>query len=399
LGSETKIGLVITGLFGVIAALVGASAFARFFIPVVEVAVNQTQPLDQPQTIRITVTNYGSEPADNLTLMISYPNSAFTHILNEFSTSDIILTNLNDSLKVPEAAEWEMLEVDEWENLTSKLNNPNYLELYMKKLTHGTGSKVVFTLGVEKPINWTDFDASAVYDQGSTSWATAGGLTYKGFIDNITKPGHAIAIVVIVIFVSSVLMWRQNRKRTSKRISEEAWVAVVGIAILVIYGVLYALGIFSPTNPKQIAVVPLVIFISSIMPRWQLFKIFYRYSDMKDKLKIISRREKIAVAGFSVLFVIGVLYAFGILNLTFSKQIIAILLIVGVLSWLVILWLYLKHYLKNKFQLVDTKQVFRYKKVFGYTILRTRQTILRTRQPSPKNSETVAICLFIAIRY
>jgi hypothetical protein len=105
---------------------------------------------------------------------------------------------------------------------------------------------------------------------------------------------------------------------------------------------------------------------------------------MKNKLRTISRREKIAVAGFWVLFVIGVLYALGILNLTTPKQILAILLIVALLSWLVIRW----QQLKNKYEFAGI-QPSRDKRVIMLTKL--------MRQRSPKIWETVAICMFIAI--
>jgi hypothetical protein len=372
LSSETKTGLVITGVFAVLVAFIGASAFDRFFYPVVEIAVNETQSNETP-SMRMTVTNYGSEPAENLTLIISYPHSAFTSITNEFSTSDITLTNLKNHSP-------DVLELMKTRNLTSALDDPNLLKLFIKKFYHGIGSKAVLNLRVEKPINLTNFEASAVYDQGSSSWVAAGSFTYKGFIDNITKPGYIIAILVIVIFAISVLMWLLNEKGKGKRISEKAWVTLAGIAIVVIYGVLYALDIFSLTNSRQVAVVPLVIFIASIVPRWQLHRIFIKPSNTRMRLGKISRREIIAVSGFSVLFVIEILYALGILNLTTSQQIMAILLIVGLLAWLVIR----SRQLKNQ---VEIKPVH----AGGGVVVKVK------RQISPSKPEIAAVCLFMAI--
>jgi hypothetical protein len=231
--------------------------FDRFFYPIVEVAVrvNETAP------VRITVTNYGSEPADNLSLFITFPYSNFTSISNEFSTSEIMMTNLwNGTHEVP-----EVLKVKEFKNLTSRLFDPHYLVLDTKKLNHGTGSKAVLALTTEE-LNWTDFDASAVYDQGSTSWVPAGSLTYKGFMDNILKPGHALAIAMIVGFASSVAVrWHLVKK---DKPSKKEIVIVAGIAMAVIFGVLYAIGILNVTLRSHTVAIILIVGLFVLVVGW-----------------------------------------------------------------------------------------------------------------------------------
>jgi hypothetical protein len=56
-------------VFAVVGASVGAGAFDRLFYPFVEVAA---------EPVRITVTNCGSAPANNLVLSITFPKSNFT---------------------------------------------------------------------------------------------------------------------------------------------------------------------------------------------------------------------------------------------------------------------------------------------------------------------------------
>jgi hypothetical protein len=227
---------IIGAMAAVVAALVGPAAFDRLFYPVVEVALNGTiGEYSERTNLTITITNYGSNPATNLALYIKSPYSNFIGITNSFSTANISIRNLTDgSLKA--------LKVNESINV-SALKSTHYLELYTPNFVPGTGSKAVLTLQA-KPLNWTDFEASAVYDQGSVVWVSAGGFTYKGFVDNISKPAHIIEIVAIGVFVSWYFSSWAYFMEQPLRSTRQKSITITVIVILVIMAFFYELVVY-----------------------------------------------------------------------------------------------------------------------------------------------------------
>jgi hypothetical protein len=193
----------------IITALLGGSLFDRFFFPIVEIAVEEEKKNinleSEYHQVTITVTNYGSAPAENLTLFISSPSN-FTMITNQFSTVDVKMTQLGGRL----------LEVKKPVNLTSAMNNSNYLELYIEKFNHGTGSEVVLNLQAEDlKLDKDNFKASAIYDNGSVNWVVARSFTFKGFVDNITNPGYVVWIALLSAIVGFFLymIWPRLTKK------------------------------------------------------------------------------------------------------------------------------------------------------------------------------------------
>jgi hypothetical protein len=159
--------------------------------------------------VTATVTNYGSEPATNLTLSLSAPaTNNFTAITNEFSTTDIGVRNFIVG------SQGEMsLPVDETISISELNTRPTYVEVHTPKLNHGTGSKIELGLEVHDEPDLSKFAASALYDQGSVASIPAGKFTYKGFVDNFTKPSVLTILVLIglIILFEYVLLQGQNR--------------------------------------------------------------------------------------------------------------------------------------------------------------------------------------------
>jgi preprotein translocase subunit SecG len=240
----------------------------RFYSPVVEVALNQTQEkaLNQTWKVIATVTNYGSQPATNLYLSFRAPTTNnFTGITNEFSTTDITVRNFrNGTQQVP-------LQVDETINMSELTTRPSYVEVHAPKLSHGTGSKIVLAIKVQEfpNLNGSDsFDASAIYDQGSARWVYAGDWSYKGFVDNITKPKVLLTIlwIALIIIFESVLWWGKKNKwfMKPKEYTTEnvpVWSDWKGIIIRGLLYFLIAFGIISTVGYLPTFLFTLVIAI------------------------------------------------------------------------------------------------------------------------------------------
>lgn len=227
-GQTEKItGVIVTGLFSVAVAMLGASVLDRFYYPIVEVALEENPDAGDPELI-ITITNYGSKAADNLTLFIKSPHSNFTSITNKFSTVDITMTNFSDN-------SLESLEVNQ-SIPTSALNSHNYFELFIKKFVHGTGSKAVLNLKAEE-LEWADFEASAIYDQGSARWVEAGEWTYKGFVDNITKPKAVLFLLFVAIAAVIELVLFVKGRLDDKIIQVPLLIVFIVVAIVILIGV------------------------------------------------------------------------------------------------------------------------------------------------------------------
>jgi hypothetical protein len=103
-----------------------------------------------------------------------------------------------------------LLEVDKPEAL-STLDSSNYFELHIEKFIQGTGSKIVLDIADDGSNRDDDYDISAVYDQGSVKVIKEGEWTFKGFMDNFSKPENLIAALIglaALVFVLYIVHYR-----------------------------------------------------------------------------------------------------------------------------------------------------------------------------------------------
>lgn len=165
----------------VITALLGSTIITRFYYPVVEIVKESVATPDEYK-LRLTVTNYGSEPATNMTLFIKSP-SRIHNVSNIFSTSTITLPQLNNTL----------LTMNNPVDLSDKLNT-NFIILDTQKFTQGTGSKLILDITNEGGA-LNDYVITAIYDQGSVIAVSTGDWTFKSFIDFTRNPIFLVLII------------------------------------------------------------------------------------------------------------------------------------------------------------------------------------------------------------
>lgn len=166
----------------VITALLGSAIITRFYYPVVEIMKESIATLDGHK-LRLTVTNYGSEPATNMTLFIKSP-SRIHNVSNVFSTSTITLPQLNDSL----------LMMNNPVDLSDKLDT-DFITLDTQKFTQGTGSKLILDI-TDEGGTLDDYVITAVYDQGSATAISTGDWTFKSFIEFTRNPIFLVALII-----------------------------------------------------------------------------------------------------------------------------------------------------------------------------------------------------------
>lgn len=250
----------------------------RFVSPVVEVTLDTTQEIDTGlYKVIATVTNYGSRPADNLILAFKAPETnKFLSIRNEFSTTDLQVRKfIGESQEV----QLQPLQVHETIDVPGLSERQTYVEVHAKKFSHGAGSKIILALKVEgdKPNldpKLNEFDASAVYDQGSARWVQAKGWSYKGFVDTVTKPNFFLvaSFVAIVILIELVLWWGQKKgwfvkttggKVDYRRVSTNKEGRIIrGLAyFVIILGIVYSVGLWSSDIPIILVLAAIVIVI------------------------------------------------------------------------------------------------------------------------------------------
>jgi hypothetical protein len=190
------------------------------------------------------VTNYGSQPATNLSLSLSAPaTNSFSAITNEFSTTDIGVRNFINS-----SQREKPLQVDETISISELNTRPTYVEVHTPKLTHGTGSRIELGLVVPNEPDLSRFVASAVYDQGSAASIPAGKLTYKGFMDNFTKASVFIILIWIGLVGASEYVLHQGEKRGwfkkgTDFATRTLWRIIRAIFYVAVAGILW--GVFS----------------------------------------------------------------------------------------------------------------------------------------------------------
>jgi hypothetical protein len=260
----------IGGIIGVLATIVVAmigegGVIDRFYYPIVEVALNDTNvEVNDAERWKVTVTltNYGSKPANNLALFIKAPfDNKFTDITNEFSTANVTVRILTDN-------SWKVLGIEQTIPVSELGSTGTYLELYMKKLNQGTGSKAVLDLGVQNDPQLDHFDVSAVYDEGSVESVKAGAWTYKGFVDTITT-NESVRILIIVAAIIAIILavlWR-TRNRAFKGIALILAAAAVTIVAWLAIGELSTI----PENVRIIIVAAIIAIILAVLRAiWKL---------------------------------------------------------------------------------------------------------------------------------
>jgi hypothetical protein len=214
-----------------------------------------------------TVTNYGSQPATNLTLYFRAPSTnKFINITNQFSTADIVVRNFG------KGSQEVKLYTDDTILVSALNTRQTYVEVNTPKFSHGTGSKIVLALRVENKPNLdpyaNEFDASALYNQGSTRWIPAEAWSYKGFIDTLTKPNAFLImlLVAVIVAVEFVLWWGENHRwfmkitggvYTPRRVQTD-WGGRI------IRGVVYSLIAFGVIRALEIKYLPIFLIIFPI---------------------------------------------------------------------------------------------------------------------------------------
>ena len=142
----------------IIVAIIGVSGF---IIPVFSTPIiNQNKPnvnidigtqLENGKEI-IDVTNTGTVPATNLSLIVTANNKIINNITNLFST-------VNVTLAVPGPD--SLLEIGRLKPI-----NGSFVELHVKKFVNGYGSIIKLAIGA-KGTTLSDYTVYATYDQGS----------------------------------------------------------------------------------------------------------------------------------------------------------------------------------------------------------------------------------------
>ncbi len=186
----------------VVTALLGSTIITRFYYPVVEIVKEPVATLDEHK-LRLTVSNYGSEPATNMTLFIKSP-SRIHNVSNVFSTSTITLPQLNNT----------SLMMNNSVDLSDKLDT-NFIILNTQKFTQGTGSKLILDITNEEGAS-NDYVITAVYDQGSVTAVGTGDWTFKSFIDLTRNPIFLVALITGSL--GSAILFTLFRNRLKKSI-------------------------------------------------------------------------------------------------------------------------------------------------------------------------------------
>ena len=117
--------------------------------PSIDIGIG-TEPEKDKQIINIT--NSGSIPATNLSIIITANNHIINNITNLFSTTNVYLVNPGPI---------SLLEINHLKSI-----NGLFLEMRIKKLTNGGGSKIELAVGANGTTA-NDYVVYAIYDQGS----------------------------------------------------------------------------------------------------------------------------------------------------------------------------------------------------------------------------------------
>jgi hypothetical protein len=205
----------------VVTAFIGSSTlitiiYDSFFIPTLFIADPKNQ--ENNNTAIITINNWGSKPATNLSLFIEAPTNII-NITNLFSTVPISLPEFNKTLSNHETIVYQKLKKD----------NQNYLVLYSPKFGFGKGSKIeIKLLTEENNSTHSNYNVSAVYDQGSTISTKEEIIQEKSFsdifkdirnfivyFDQIFQGYGSLVIVILISLFSTTIIGsiRQSRER------------------------------------------------------------------------------------------------------------------------------------------------------------------------------------------
>ena len=218
-GTVTPIVVAIIGISGVV-----LPAFSSVFInqiynkPSINIDI-PTEPGRDKQIINIT--NSGTIPATNLTIVITASNHTINNITNLLSTTDVILVNPR-----PQSLEPQSLET----NNPQKINDTQ-LNLQVKKFANGAGSIIELAIGANETTS-KDYVVYAAYDQGSKK-----GLIEKPertplqiindyiitFLTGFINSGFAyfyLAEIIVLLYVGHRLN-RRTKRRFLQRVIKE----------------------------------------------------------------------------------------------------------------------------------------------------------------------------------
>jgi hypothetical protein len=201
-GTVTPIVVAIIGISGVVLPIFSTVYVNQFYNkPSINIDIGM-RPEKGKQIINIT--NSGTVPATNLSLVITANNHIINDVTNLLSTTNVFLMNPRPS---------SLLEINHLKPVKSLV-----LGLHIEKFANGDGSIIKLAIGATNTTP-NDYVVYATHDQGSTLMPPLPFFNTK----NVSTAGAFFFIVAefIVVIYIPLAVKRRNRKRVVQQITKE----------------------------------------------------------------------------------------------------------------------------------------------------------------------------------
>jgi hypothetical protein len=193
-GAVTPVIVAIIGVSGVIIPVISTPLVNQIYNKP-DLKIDIPSELENGKQI-ITLTNSGTMPASNLSLILTANNKIINNITNVFST-------VNVTLATPKSH--SLLEINSPTQINSRL-----VELHLKNFVNDGGSLVKLAVGA-KDTTTQDYVAYATYDQGSKK--SIGGVNYTFILDIGYGLWGYSALAMFIVFIYLIMLIRKYEKR------------------------------------------------------------------------------------------------------------------------------------------------------------------------------------------
>ena len=180
-GAVSPIIVAIIGASGVIVPILINQLYNK---PNIDIDIKNSTQEDPKNSTIITLSNIGTMPATNLSLIITAHNEIIDNITNVFSTANVTLV-------MPKSR--SLLEI----NSPMQINSSS-VELHVKKFANGGGSIIKLAVHTKDATD-KDYTIYATYDQGSNK-RSGGGHVFFIFSPSLGTYGFFAELIVIVYF-------------------------------------------------------------------------------------------------------------------------------------------------------------------------------------------------------
>lgn len=149
----------------------------------------------------VNLTNTGTMPATNLSLILTANNKIINDITNLLSTVNVTLANPGSHSLL-------------------KINGPmahpksSFVELHVKKFVNGDGSVIKLAVGAKDAID-KNYTAYATYDQGSTK--RTGAEIWWSDLSAFANPISSLIYLIVAEVIVVAYIWIRLHKRRKKR--------------------------------------------------------------------------------------------------------------------------------------------------------------------------------------